>query len=388
MGFYDEFEQKPRRASSAPKWVAVILVSALAGSGTTAAVIPTLIKKQLNQQVSTATATTPAGAAQSVSYQVNTDIVSAVNKVKPAVVAVVNKQIVQDPFNLTSQQRDAGIGSGVLFDKNGDIITNNHVVAGASNIEVVIQDKNIKAKVLGADPVTDLAVIQVDPTSVKDITPAQFGDSDKLQIGEPAIAIGNPLGLAFAQTVTTGVISALKRDMPIQDAQTGQQYNETYLQTDAAINPGNSGGALCNIEGQVIGINSAKISSTGIEGIGFAIPINNALPIMQQLMTKGKISRPMLGVQIQDASSLPPQYQSVMPQDGGVYIASVDASAKSQGLQQGDIITKVDNKPVKDAATLQSLLFTYKTGDTVQVTVQRANQDKTIPVKLEERTSN
>ncbi|MDB5083682.1 MAG: peptidase, partial [Bacilli bacterium] len=258
LGFYDELQHKPFKSSSTAKWIAVIVVSALAGSGTTIAILPSLVQKQINQQLpanQTAAGNDPStGAAQNISYQVSNDsIISAVNKVKPAVVGVVNLQKYTNPFSMSKQEQMAGSGSGVLIDGNGDIVTNNHVVQDATDVQVVIQDEKVQAKVIGTDPTTDLAVVRIsDLSKIKNITPAQFGDSDKLQIGEPAIAIGNPLGLSLNQTVTVGVISALRRDIPV-----GSGMTETYLQTDAAINPGNSGGALVNIAGQVIGINAA-----------------------------------------------------------------------------------------------------------------------------------
>lgn len=364
------------------KWISVILVSALTGSAATFAAIPTVVKNELQHNVTNTSTAASATPVQQVTYQNGTSIVSAVNKVKPAVVGVINLQKVQDPFQMTDQERAVGEGSGILMDKQGDIITNNHVVAGAQDVQIVIGDQYLKAKVVGTDPVTDLAVVKLsDLSKISNIQPVQFGDSSKLQIGETAIAIGNPLGIKFAQTVTSGVISALSRQVPMQNEQTGQQYTENYLQTDAAINPGNSGGALVDINGNVIGINSAKISSA--EGIGFAIPINDAIPIIKQLIQKGSVTRPVIGVQIVNVSDLPSSYQAVSQDGKGVYIHAVNTSAKNQGLQAGDIITKINGKTVDNTDELQQALFTHKPGDTIQITVVRPGGEKTLSVKLQ-----
>ena len=190
------------------------------------------------------------------------------------------------------QLTERGTGSGVIYDKSGLIATNNHVVEGASEIIVSLTDgRSVKGKVLGADAATDLAVVKIDENN---LPVADFGDSSTLQVGEPAIAIGNPLGLEFRGSVTAGVISALNRSI-----QLGERKFD-LIQTDAAINPGNSGGALVNAEGEVVGINSAKIAVSGVEGIGFAIPINSAKPILDELAKKGRVVRPYIGASLVD----------------------------------------------------------------------------------------
>ncbi|MBQ7760123.1 MAG: trypsin-like peptidase domain-containing protein, partial [Acidaminococcaceae bacterium] len=216
---------------------------------------------------------------QQISPARNTPIVSAAKKVGPAVVGITNKAYVRDFFNRV-KFIERGTGSGVIYDaQNGLIATNHHVVEGASEIIVSLTDgRTVKGKVLGEDAATDLAVVKVEE---KDLPVAAFGDSDTLQVGEPAIAIGNPLGLEFRGSVTAGVISALNRSIELGE----RKFN--LIQTDAAINPGNSGGALVNADGEVIGINSAKIAVSGVEGIGFAIPVNTAKPILDQLADKG-----------------------------------------------------------------------------------------------------
>ena len=208
---------------------------------------------------------TPNTAEASVSDARNTPIVRAAQKISPAVVGITNKAIARDYFN-RKVLVDQGQGSGVIFDRQGYIATNNHVVQNAQEIVVTLLDgRTFTGKVMGADPATDLAVIKIEGN---DLPIAAFGDSDQLLVGEPAIAIGNPLGVEFKGSVTSGIISALNRSIEI-----GERRFK-LIQTDAAINPGNSGGALVNADGVVVGINSAKLMSAGVEGLGFAIPIN------------------------------------------------------------------------------------------------------------------
>ena len=216
----------------------------------------------------------------------NTPIVQAAKKVGPTVVGITNKALVRDYFNRT-QLVEKGSGSGVIYSKDGLIVTNNHVVAGAQEIVVSLSNgKTYTGKVLGTDPTTDLAVVKIQAD--EDLPVAEFGDSDTLMVGEPAIAIGNPLGMEFRGTVTAGVISALNRTIDLGE----QRFR--LIQTDAAINPGNSGGALANADGQVIGISSAKIVSEQYEGMGFAIPTTGAKSIIDDLpcravMCKGRV---------------------------------------------------------------------------------------------------
>ena len=222
----------------------------------------------------------------------NTPIVKAAKKVGPTVVGITNKALVRDYFNRT-QLVEKGVGSGVIYSKDGLIATNNHVVEGAKELVVSLPDgRTYPGRVLGTDPTTDLAVVKID--AKEDLPVAEFGDSDSLMVGEPAIAIGNPLGLEFRGSVTTGVISALNRSVDVGER------NFKLIQTDAAINPGNSGGALVNADGQVIGINSAKVAVSGVEGIGFAIPINEAKPILEALAKNGRVARPFLGASLID----------------------------------------------------------------------------------------
>lgn len=307
----------------------------------------------------------------------NTAIVKAANGVGPAVVGITNKAYANDIWNNRKILVERGSGSGVIFDANGYIATNYHVVQNAQEITVSLSDgRNLPGKVLGVDPATDLAVVKVDATG---LPAASFGDSDGIMVGEPAIAIGNPLGMEFRGSVTVGVISALNRSIEI-----GERKFK-LIQTDAAINPGNSGGALVNADGMVIGINSAKIAVSGVEGIGFAIPINTARPILQSLIEKGRVVRAYLGVGVLDpitAARL--GYQLNI--DKGVYVAKIytGGPAHKAGLQVEDIILKVNNVETNRVVDLRAALEPLEVGTTVPVLIIRAGNQITVNVLLEE----
>ena len=242
----------------------------------------------------------------------NTPAVRAAKMVGPAVVGITNKAVVRDWFNNPVETQ--GVGSGVIFREDGYIVTNNHVVSGAKEIIVSLSDgRSLKGKLIGADELTDLAVVKVDG---KDLPTAKFGDSDQIVVGEPAIAIGNPMGLEFRGSVTSGVVSAVNRTLDISDKLV------KLIQTDAAINPGNSGGALVNADGEVIGINSAKLAASGVEGMGFAIPTNTVQNIIDEIMNKGYVARPYLGVSVFDPQTAG-RYGYQLNIDKGVYIFDV-----------------------------------------------------------------
>lgn len=313
---------------------------------------------------------------QQLSNARNTPIVAAAKKVGPAVVGITNKAYVRDIFNRV-QLTERGTGSGVIYDKAGYIATNNHVVEGASEIIVSLPDgRTVKGKVLGADAVTDLAVVKIDADN---LTVAKFGDSDTLQVGEPAIAIGNPLGLEFRGSVTAGVISALNRSIELGE----RKFN--LIQTDAAINPGNSGGALVNADGEVVGINSAKIAVSGVEGIGFAIPINTAKPILDELAKHGRIARPYLGASLMD-QDIANRYGFEINLHGGIFLVKVVANspAAKAGIRAGDIILSFNGSKVKTAVELRTKLSECKVGDRVNVTIMRNGAAQDVTVVLEE----
>ena len=321
---------------------------------------------------------TPAAQA-SVSDARNTAIVKAAQTVGPAVVGITNKAYARDFYNRKTVV-EQGTGSGVIFDEQGYIATNYHVVQGAKELVVSLSDGRVlNGKVVGVDQATDLAVVKVDD---KNLPVATFGDSDTLMVGEPAIAIGNPLGLEFRGSVTAGVISALNRSLEIGD----RKYK--LIQTDAAINPGNSGGALVNADGMVIGINSAKISVSGVEGMGFSIPINTVRPILQSIIDKGRVVRAYLGVGVIDAK-LAERYGYDISLDKGLVVAKIfpGGPADKSGICKGDIILKVAGTEVNTVADLRGVLDSNEVGQTVEVLLVRNGQNITSQVKLEEMPS-
>ncbi|MDI3327774.1 MAG: trypsin-like peptidase domain-containing protein [Alicyclobacillaceae bacterium] len=390
MGFYDNgIEGTGSRRRRLASWLAVIVVSALIGSLATLMLIPAMIRSHLLPIPAYETqggAPDAQGERRTVSYTVDTAIVEAVNRVKPSIVGVVNVAKVPDFWRGQIIQKDQGVGSGVIFDRSGLIVTNNHVVQDASSVEVVLQDgERVKASLVGTDALTDLAVLRIPADKVKPEMVAAFGDSDSLQPGEPAIAIGNPLGLEFRQTVTVGVISATGRTLPITNAQGQVVWEQDVIQTDAAINPGNSGGALCNIKGQVIGINSSKITETvqgPVEGLGFAIPINEAKPVIEQLVQNGRVIRPVLGITAKSLQELTLTERPRVPVDYGIVVGQVSGGAEAAGLRSGDVIVQVDDRTVRTVSDLRKYLFTKKPGDTVAVTFYRGTEKQTVNVKL------
>ena len=309
------------------------------------------------------------------SYTWNTPAVRAAKTVGPAVVGITNKAVVRDWFNNPVETQ--GVGSGVVFRADGYIVTNNHVVSGAKEIIVSLPDgRSLKGKLIGADELTDLAVVKVD---AKALPTAKFGDSDQIVVGEPAIAIGNPMGLEFQGSVTSGVVSAVNRTLDISDKLV------KLIQTDAAINPGNSGGALVNADGEVIGINSAKLAANGVEGMGFSIPINTVQNIINEIMDKGYVARPYLGVSVFDPQTAG-RYGYQLNIDKGVYIfqLTLNGPCGKAGLQRGDIILKVNDEEVNSVSDLRAKVASYKVGDTVKITYDRNGASRTADVVLEE----
>ena len=306
----------------------------------------------------------------------NTPIVKAAKKVGPAVVGITNKALVRDIFNRV-QLAELGTGSGVIYDKKGLIVTNNHVVEGAQEIVVSLSDgRSVSGQVLGVDAATDLAVVKIE---ADDLTVATFADSDQIMVGEPAIAIGNPLGLEFRGSVTAGVISALNRSIDLGE----RKFR--LIQTDAAINPGNSGGALVNADGEVIGINSAKIAVSGVEGIGFAIPINAAKPIIADLEKQGRVSRPYLGVSLVD-KDIAERYGIDVELQGGIYIIKVAGGgpAWKAGLRINDVITKFNGETISSVGDLREKIAAMGIGANVTLTILRGGNEMTVDVTLEE----
>lgn len=320
------------------------------------------------------------------------DVSTNISEVSEAVVGVVNMQ----QGNVWEGSQEAGTGSGIIYKKeNGKayIVTNQHVVANAKEVEIVLNDdERIPATVLGGDTLTDLAVLEVDGASID--TVAKFGTADELAVGETVLAIGNPLGLDFANTVTKGIISGLNRTVEVDTNKDGQaDWITEVLQTDAAINPGNSGGALVNSNGEVIGINSMKIAQGAVEGIGFAIPADAALPIMEQLETNGEISRPLIGISTASLNQVPPQYRYEinLPEDikGGMVVADVQSGspADAAGLQQFDVITKINGQEVTSILELRKYLYSETNiGDEIEIEYIRDGERQTTNIKLVEQT--
>ena len=315
------------------------------------------------------------------SVEVTNDVTEAVGIAADTVVGVTNLQAGSDFFS-ESPNEEVGTGSGVIY-KNEDgtafVVTNHHVVTGATDIEVAMPDGTKKSVTLvGSDVWTDLAVLSMDGEGIEDT--AQFGDSDVLKQGETVIAIGNPLGLDFYGSVTTGVVSGTDRAVPVDiDGDNVVDWQVDVLQTDAAINPGNSGGALINISGQLIGINSMKINPATAEGIGFAIPINTAIPIIEALESDGQMVRPAMGITLMDLSQVPQKYREEtlnLPDDvtSGVVVSSVlpGSGAAESGLQEYDVIIEMDGEPIDGSIRLRKHLYEEKEiGESLQVKAYR-----------------
>lgn len=315
----------------------------------------------------------------------NQRVVDAGDRVRPSVVSVLS---VTKEGNTV---KGIGMGSGVIFRKSGDkicIVTNNHVVESGTSYEIVFSDNvRRKAELIGRDSYTDLAVLEADGTDIKNV--AEFGDSDKLKPGETAIAIGNPLGLGFSQTTTVGVISSPLRTIPMYLGKEGEvEWDMDVIQTDAAINQGNSGGALVNLEGKVIGINSMKIADAGVEGLGFAIPINGAKPIIEQLMKEHRIKRPKMGIYSEDLQDYKSGLDVLkLPEDvkTGIIVTDVSGPAKDAGLKTRDVIVELDGKAVNSTKELRKYLFREKKiGDKLSVTFYRAGKKETVTMTLAE----
>ncbi|MEE0776875.1 MAG: trypsin-like peptidase domain-containing protein [Bacillota bacterium] len=290
-------------------------------------------------------------------------------------VAAINEKVSPSVVGIAGESgAGTASGTGIIIKENGYIMTNAHVVSGMSNLTVTLQDGTEKsAELVGSDTYTDLAVIKIEGSGY---TAAELGDSDQLVVGEEVVAIGNPLGQSFAGSVTNGIISALDRSVEIE----GQTMH--YIQTNAAINSGNSGGPLTNMQGQVIGINSAKIDTTVAEGMGFAIPINEAVPIVNELMEYGYVTgRPSIGISCSDINETAAAFYRVPT---GAYVAAIaenGAAAKSD-LRVGDIITSINGTEISSTSQLNGVKNQLKAGDTVELTVYRMATGETLTIKV------
>lgn len=356
------------------------LMSAVIGGLTTVAAVPYFYPAVAVSTIPTSKSAI-AQVANYTTTQTNFPVAQIAKNVGPAVVGVSNFQASQSFFGNSGLQ-ESGSGSGFIIDaQKGYIVTNNHVIDGAQKITVSLSDgRNLAAKVIGADPRTDLAVLQISDT--KNLTAVKLGDSSKLEVGESVVAIGNPGGDEFARSVTTGVVSATNRTLDLQG-----ESSFNLIQTDAAINPGNSGGPLVDYQGQVIGINSAKYAVQGFEGMGFAIPISDAIPTIQQLITSGVAKHPALLVSTND------QYTSYAQSNNlplGAYIADVtpNGPAAQAGIQKGDVITKINNVPIQNSSELVHELYKYSVGTKINITYIRNGKTDQTQATLGEISSN
>lgn len=386
-----EPKHRTKKTSNLKKYVALVLVSSLISGSLVGGGLYYGFSKKLEKQsaaleslsaFSTVNkkATGALTAVTTTDYTGQSTVTKIAKEVGPSIVGI-RMTVSTNQRSFYNNGSSNAEGSGIIISKDGYIMTNYHVVqyadpkastSGSTTLEVFLSDgTQAKAKFIGGDSETDLAVIKVE---LNNLPVATLGDSSTLEVGELAVAIGNPLGLEFAGSVTTGVISALNRTVSSAD------ITQSLIQTDAAINPGNSGGALLNSRGEVIGINSAKISETGVEGLGFAIPINDAKPIVNQLMMFGYVKgRPFIGISGQEVTqTISRSYNLPI----GIYITQVSqgSGADKAGIQAGDVLTAINGKNVTTMEELNTVKKQYKPGDTV--TVKVARNDRTLSLKL------
>ncbi|QAS52913.1 S1C family serine protease [Halobacillus litoralis] len=403
MGYYDDHSPATRQKKHRRRWVMPTIVGGILGAVLVLLALPALVQTELlpyditipedesglvqDDQNLTGNTT------KNVELDVKTQITDVVEKVTPSVVGVVNIQSQENFWQQNNSSHQGGVGSGVIYKKEDGtayVVTNNHVIEGASEIEVVLADETrIKAQLVGSDVFTDLAVLKMPSEQVKHV--AELGSSANLKVGEPAIAIGNPLGLSFAGSVTQGIISGKERAIPQDFNGDGlDDWQAEVIQTDAAINPGNSGGALINIDGQLIGINSMKIAQSAVEGIGFAIPIDAAEPIIEELEKHGQVNRPYIGVEAYGLNEVPTsEWDSTLnlPEDveGGLYIRSIRqmSPAAKAGLEPLDVITELDGEPVENIIDLRKYLYNEKDpGDDLEIAYYRDGERNTTTITL------
>lgn len=373
------------------KFLVVILIGFLSG------VLGSFVTLQLYQKQGNQTTNSTV---TQTSYSNETATTQAVNKIKDAVVSIItyssssrqSSVFNSDETNSDSDKQIASEGSGVIYkknDKDAYLVTNTHVISGASKVDIRLADgTKVPGEIVGSDTFSDIAVVKI--SSEKVTTVAEFGDSSKLNVGETAIAIGSPLGSEYANTVTQGIISSLNRNVSLK-SEDGQAISTKAIQTDTAINPGNSGGPLVNIQGQVIGITSSKIASNGgtsVEGLGFAIPSNDAQNIIKQLENNGKVTRPALGIQMINLDNIGANdlRKLNIPSSvtSGVVVKSVQSNMPAHGhLEKYDVITKVDDKNISSPTDLQSALYNHSIGDTIKITYYRNGKEETTTIKLD-----
>ena len=374
----------------------IILISFFSG------VLGSLTILQLNQKQETNTQNNTTISQTAVKNENSTT--KAVDKVKDAVVSIItysaNSQNSLFGYGEsdtdTNTEQVSSQGSGVIYKKDGEyayIVTNTHVINGAKKVDIRLADgTKVPGEIVGTDTYSDIAVVKISSEKVSAV--AEFGDSSQLTVGETAIAIGSPLGSEYANTVTQGIISSLNRTVSLK-SEDGQAISTKAIQTDTAINPGNSGGPLINIQGQVIGITSSKIATNGgnsVEGLGFAIPSNDAIKIIEQLEKNGKVTRPALGIQMVNLSNLSTtDLQKLKLPDNitsGVAVRSVQPNMPANGhLEKYDVITKVDGNPIASTTELQNALYSHSVGDEMTITYYRNGKEETTTIKLDKSTN-
>ena len=374
----------------------IILISFFSG------VLGSLTILQMNQKQETNTQNSTTITQTSVKNENSTT--KAVDKVKDAVVSIItysaNSQNSLFGYGEsdtdTNTEQVSSQGSGVIYKKDGEyayIVTNTHVINGAKKVDIRLADgTKVPGEIVGTDTYSDIAVVKISSEKVSAV--AEFGDSSQLTVGETAIAIGSPLGSEYANTVTQGIVSSLNRTVSLK-SEDGQAISTKAIQTDTAINPGNSGGPLINIQGQVIGITSSKIATNGgtsVEGLGFAIPSNDAIKIIEQLENNGKVTRPALGIQMVNLSNLSTTdlQKLKLPNNitSGVAVRSIQPNMPANGhLEKYDVITKVDGNPIASATELQNALYSHSVGDEMTITYYRNGKEETTTIKLDKSTN-
>ncbi|KAA9021667.1 S1C family serine protease [Niallia endozanthoxylica] len=335
-------------------------------------------------------------AARGSSFSSVADMVEVASK---SIVGIVNMQTQSQNYRLPSETNnnsekvESGSGTGVIYKIDGSkafIVTNNHVIEGADEIEITVEGgEKTKAELIGADPLTDIAVLKID--SKYAAASLDFGDSSTLRAGDTVLAIGNPLGLDLSNTVTQGIVSAVDRTVSVSTSAGNWDLN--VIQTDAAINPGNSGGALVNTSGQVIGMNSLKIAEDGVEGLGFAIPSNDLVPIINEIMETGQVERPYIGVGLASLEEVQQMYTQHLPNDleGGAMVTTIDSdsAAAKAGLQVQDVIVSINDLKVTNSNDLRKYLYSeLEIGEKVSLNIYRGSELLKIELTLTSKSSN
>ncbi|MBM7691023.1 serine protease Do [Peribacillus deserti] len=401
---FQEFNENERTRTVYRKsykgYFAVGLIGALLGIVIMFFVLPyvkqdTTSEQNVSSTQSDTKSTAAAGNVTTVNVK-NVNFTDAVNKTIDSVVGVNN--LTQDnSYEGNGELQQSGSGSGVIYKKEGNkayIVTNNHVIEGANEVEVSLKNKTkVKAKVLGADSLMDLAVLEIEGKNIPKA--AELGNSEALKPGEPVATIGNPLGY-LDYSITQGIVSNPQREIPIDvDQDRSYDWEADVIQTDASINPGNSGGALINVAGQLIGINSMKIAQEGVEGIGFAIPINSALPIIEDLEKDGEVSRPYMGIgnkSLEEISLTDQQQYLKLPEKvkSGVVVLQVspNSPAAKAGLLERDVITSINGVEIENSIALRKFLYTKtEIGKRVTVDYYRAGEKKRVQMTLQKQES-